>query len=312
MSIILATHHGIGRTIKGLPSRDDWAVAADMAWTAKESRLSYEIEKGEGEAITAGFPDRKAIYRSDNGNALSIVGTEYHLVQPREVLDFFSEFSRNNGFELETAGSLYHGRKFWALARTGDNALVGDGDEIAPYMLLATSCDGSLATTLKLTTVRVVCQNTLLQAINEGTAGYRRTHAVAFDPSKAKIELGQVESSWANFMDATRKLAETAIDQDRAFDLLDSHYRPGKDESDPMPNAVANRINNVLQLFDGEGFGANLPTAKGTAWGLLNAFTQIIDDKARNKTGNDRALERAHLTDKARAKVSFANLLLAA
>ena len=58
------------------------------------------------------------------------------------------------GFELETAGVLKGGRKLWALARTGQESALRGGDKVKAYLLLATSCDGSLCTTAQFTSVR--------------------------------------------------------------------------------------------------------------------------------------------------------------
>ena len=65
------------------------------------------------------------------------------------------------GYQLETAGVLMEGRKFWALARTSHSTALKGNDVVDSYILLATSCDGTLATTATPTTVRVVCNNTL-------------------------------------------------------------------------------------------------------------------------------------------------------
>ena len=37
----------------------------------------------------------------------------------------------------------------------------------------------------------------------------------------------------------------------------------------------------MLELFDGHGRGAELSSAKGTTWGLLNAVTEYVDHERR-------------------------------
>jgi hypothetical protein len=49
-------------------------------------------------------------------------------VQPREILEFYRALSEVSGFELETAGVLKGGKKFWALARTGQSAMLKGHD----------------------------------------------------------------------------------------------------------------------------------------------------------------------------------------
>jgi hypothetical protein len=44
----------------------------------------------------------------------------------------------------------------------------------------------------------------------------------------------------------------------------------------------------VLALFNGEGKGAKLDGVYGTAWGLLNAFTEYSDHHARSRSDENR------------------------
>jgi hypothetical protein len=58
-------------------------------------------------------------------------------------LEFYRDLTEQSGFELETAGVLKGGKKFWALARTGQTAELKGGDVSNGYILLATACDGT-------------------------------------------------------------------------------------------------------------------------------------------------------------------------
>ena len=61
---------------------------------------------------------------------------------------------------------------------------------VTGYLLLATSCDGTLATTATPTTVRVVCNNTLTIALNGASQAIRVPHSTSFDPLAIKKQLG--------------------------------------------------------------------------------------------------------------------------
>ncbi len=76
-----------------------------------------------------------------------MVSARYQVVQPKQVLEFYRDLTEVSGYELETAGVLKAGRKFWALARTGKSSALKGNDVVNGYLLLATSCDGTLATT---------------------------------------------------------------------------------------------------------------------------------------------------------------------
>jgi phage/plasmid-like protein (TIGR03299 family) len=112
------------------------------------------------------------------------------VVQPREVLEFYRDLTEVAGYELETAGVLKAGRKFWALARTGKSAALKGNDVVNGYLLLATSCDGTLATVAMPTTVRVVCNNTLTIALRDGVVPSRCRTARPLMPRRSS-------ASWA-------------------------------------------------------------------------------------------------------------------
>jgi phage/plasmid-like protein (TIGR03299 family) len=112
------------------------------------------------------------------------------VVQPKEVLEFYRDLTEVSGYELETAGVLKAGRKFWALARTGKESALKGNDVVKGYLLLATSCDGTLATTATPTTIRVVCNNTLSIALNGASSAIKVPHSTSFDAQRSR-------SSWA-------------------------------------------------------------------------------------------------------------------
>jgi phage/plasmid-like protein (TIGR03299 family) len=106
------------------------------------------------------FSEQKVLYRSDTQAPLSVVSARYQVVQPGEILEFYRDLTEHSGFELETAGVLKDGKNLWALARTGQSVTLKGKNTVNGYVLLATACDGTLATTAQRTSVRVVCNNT--------------------------------------------------------------------------------------------------------------------------------------------------------
>ncbi len=53
-----------------------------------------------------------------------------------EILEFYRDLTEQSGFELETAGVLKGGKKFWALARTGQSTALKGKDVSNGYILL--------------------------------------------------------------------------------------------------------------------------------------------------------------------------------
>jgi hypothetical protein len=76
------------------------------------------------------------------------------------------------------------------LARTGKSAALKGNDVVNGYLLLATSCDGTLATVAMPTTVRVVCNNTLTIALRDGVGAVKVPHSTTLMPRRSS-------ASWA-------------------------------------------------------------------------------------------------------------------
>ena len=71
------------------------------------------------------MPERFVLARNDTGAALSVVSSDYQVVQPKEILEFYRALVEERHYTLENAGSLDGGRKVWALANTELVANIG-------------------------------------------------------------------------------------------------------------------------------------------------------------------------------------------
>src|SRR4051794_13805301 len=175
------------------------------------------------------------------------------------------------GYTLETAGALDHGRKVWALARTGitDAADKRGEDEIAAYVLLATSCDKTLATTAAFTSVRVVCQNTLFFATEEvrkkGRPQVKVSHNFRFKADQVKTELGLMDPAWKAFMEKVRKMAAHRMEAEAASSFFKSLLAQ-KDK--PLTRTAEREHQTITALFRSAP-GQEFATAKETLWGAV-------------------------------------------
>jgi len=200
-------------------------------------------------------------------------------------LEFYRDLTDVSGYELETAGVLKGGRKFWALARTGQTTALKGNDQVNGYLLLATSCDGTLATTATPTTVRVVCNNTLTIALDGTTRAIKVPHNTRFDPQAVKKQLGIAVSQWDTFMHHMRMLSERKVQWHEAMGFF-MNVLCDASPSSPLPAVLPNEraLRKVQSLYEGQGRGATLESAQGTAWGLLNAVTEYVDHERRARS----------------------------
>ena len=282
--------HGLGRQLPASQPMDVWAREAGMDWTIRETPVRYMAEaEGSGLAGIYGqpmeFPELKVLYRSDTKAPLSVVGGRYQVVQPREVLEFYRDLTEISGFELETAGVLKAGKKFWALARTGKETALKGNDTVKGYLLLATSCDGTLATTATPTTIRVVCNNTLSIALNGATSAIKVPHSTSFDPQAVKKQLGVAVTQWDSFMYRMKTLSERKVKSHESMNYFLKVLCQTDNQADPAQGLTNERaLKKVQAMYEGHGRGAELSAAKGTAWGLLCAVTEFVDHERRARS----------------------------
>ena len=267
--------HGLGEKLPEGAPIEIWLKAARLEWRLNRLPVQYLVD---GTLKT--MEDRFVLVRSDTRAGLSIVSGDYQIVQPAEVLEFYRDLMTNYGYTLETAGALDGGRKVWALARTGvSDAADNQGvDEIAAYVLLATSCDKTLATTAAFTSVRVVCQNTLFFALEDLKTKRRPQvkvpHNLYFNAARVKQELGVMDKAWSGFMAKVRKMAAQRMKADRAASFF-ADLLVQKDNK-PLSRKAQREVESIVALFRSAP-GQDLATAKETLWGAVSAVTYYVD-----------------------------------
>ncbi|WP_194714652.1 DUF932 domain-containing protein [Noviherbaspirillum soli] len=281
--------HGLGNQLTPGQPLEVWAKRAGMNWCIESADVRY-VASADGLGSIHTFPDQKVLYRSDSKAPLSVVSRRFQVVQPADILEFYRDLTEAGGFELETAGVLKEGRKLWALARTGQSVCLKGRDRVNGYLLLATACDGTLATTAQFTSVRVVCNNTLQIALAEGAGAVKVPHRSQFDPQAVKRQLGIAVSSWDGFMARMKALTECKVKDDTVEAFLKRVLTyPVNPATDGSAIAVNDRaLKTVQELYVGRGKGAEMASAAGTAWGLLNSVTEFVDHHRRARSTDHR------------------------
>lgn len=270
----------------------------DVDTIVRKAGLLYTVEKGaafyrNGDGAMVAVPGTEFTYRSDTGAALGAVSDARYSLdgrQPRDVVAFFRDFLRSNGLAIETAGALRGGRSVWCLAKLGPDYayLAPGGDRTDGYVRLSTGFDGNRATVLDATTVRVVCANTERMADAETKGkGYRVSHASAFDARALQAAFGLLGERWRITCDVWNALQQRRVSDEEAreFFCRVSGVDPaevGKLDKDGKPVLPTRTLNGLQQLADAyrNGPGAQLASARGTAYGLLNAVTYVADHLA--------------------------------
>lgn len=170
--------HGLGKVTKHRPqtaqewlrmAQLDWEVRKDEILTLSDLRAALKGRKTVTPAQVLAIASEhtmdsfRAITRVDTNDKLAVVTDEYVETQNAEHFAFLEALLGKT--VPETAFSLWGGRQIGALTRLPKGIEVG-GDEILLYLYLRSRHDGTGATWLFPTNVRVVCANTDRAAID--------------------------------------------------------------------------------------------------------------------------------------------------
>lgn len=278
------------------------ALAKPATWQEAMRAGGLEWKVGDVQLQTCDDPPspvkkRKAIIRLDRpaGDSRRVLGVAHQGFRPVQNVDavfLFDAIFGQGKPVYHTGGYLGEGEVIWLLAKIDRPILVGRDDIVEPYALLCNSHDGSRALSISLTTVRVVCQNTLEFALQQKMFGkpFRRAHhsSVAEHASAAfeywQFTLQQIEDLSRQFVTLSTIKCPEKLFESILLDLLPLPTKPRNLEKNPgLLKAYELKVEQIMTARDGirrlrqEGKGMDLESANGTLWGMLNAVTEYVD-----------------------------------
>lgn len=295
--------HGLGARLSQVATAQEAIEAANMGWEVGMREVFIQTPSGQFMEVT----DKKAVTRLDNGKVFGIFSNQYTPLQNRDAFTFFDSVVGAGEAIYHTAGTLAGGSRIWILAKLPGDLKLSDTDVLERYILLANSHDGSLAVTMKPTTVRVVCNNTLSVALGgETNKLFRAVHtsSVMQRVNQARETLGLQEAYFANVMRGIERLADERMTQAAANEFLVELF--GQEEN---PEAISTRMQNQIDTV-GNLFVKGTGNHGVNRWDMLNAVTEFVDHK-RTKD-DDKRLDAAWFGGGKDLKQRAWNLLLPA
>ena len=215
-----AAWHGLGLVIQEDMSPTQAMELAGLNW---EVELTGPVMAGD--ALT---DDYKAVIRKDTNTILSIQSPDYKPVQNHEVFDL--AYNLGDDIKVESALSMQGGRRLVVLCKTGTMDAGNANDPVEQYMALISSHDGTLATQGLPTSVRIVCQNTLSQAMAAGADVVNEVAIVKLqekaDPNSPPI-FGKVNARGGNKWINGKTLSITNNDKGQISIAIDVNYPNG-------------------------------------------------------------------------------------
>lgn len=276
-------------------------------WDVRKRPVFTTDENGEMVEI----PGRASVLRNNpftpgKTDVLGVVGENYRIVQNEDHAEFLNTLVDESGAHFETAGSLNDGRQVFITMRLPGHINIGGVDPVENYIAAMNSHDGSMAFTMMVTPIRVVCANTMNMAFQNKSHLYRVRHTSGIERhlrSQAREALDMTFDYLEGFQEQADRLINTTLTLSQFEQIIAKEFGAPEDAPAVTVTRCENKIDQMTALF------ADSITHEGlreTAWAGLNALTEWSDHYAPTR-GDDRDTARAQ---KALLAPSFKNRAL--
>lgn len=307
--------HGLGARVDQTVSVEEMQKAAGLDWEIL--RLPLQLADSEDtpeEFVGKALPERYAHIRSTDGKVMAVADPRWKCLQPKQTLEFMRDYVQAGAATLETAGSLRGGRVVWGLARLNNSFEVTRGDRVNGYLLITSPNEVGKAITVRTTTVRVVCANTMALAMagGNGETHYRQSHMGDFNEAAAKEAVGNAHEQLAQAERNAKVLSKLKLSiSDSITKVLAPVFFPQAMEDDELMEAIQlpeTQPKKLREILESVETSPGADGSKGTGWGLLNGVTHWAD----HVTGRSAAsrMQRAWLGDNSVRKLQVEQKLL--
>jgi len=244
----------------------DWEVDERPILFPNTERNNYNV-----------VPDKKIIVRGDTEFALGVVGKGYKPLQNYEAFVFIDELVKQGHVTYHSAGSFRHGRLIFVQCLINESEIL-PGDVHQKFMLFVNSHDGTFAITMKTTSIRVVCMNTLMAALRQDSRHvYRVKHTQKMD---TQLNVAQEAIDDARMMGEMhdRFLAGTLrLPMGRELhDSFLSNVFPYPKDVDAIKTKTDNKRAELSELMT-LGVGQDIPGVRGTGYAAFNGLTEYVN-----------------------------------
>jgi phage/plasmid-like protein (TIGR03299 family) len=178
--------------------------------------------------------------------------------------------------EMHTAGSLKDGQMVWALAKTKESFELFDGDVTDNYFLFTNPHQFGKAINIRMTPIRVVCNNTLTLSLSQNADKMLTVnHRKEFDASEVKEQMGIAREKMEQYKSMAAHLGSKRYTPDNVIQYFNEVFgAPAKEKVDGVLPFTSRNSKGAFENLDVQP-GAEF--AQGTWWTAFNSVTNMTD-----------------------------------
>lgn len=257
-------------------------LSQDYRQVLSEADLNYKAVAEdlfvEHEGTKLQVPGRKVILREDTQEIFGIVSDRYQICQNEEAFDFIENI---DNIKLIRAGSA--GGNVWIIGALPEVSVLGD--TITPHLIFQNSHDGSCSIKTTICMLRIVCQNQFVASFKESPATISIRHQGDIDEKLlvARETMQEVYNYVRNYDEVASQLATKKITPKKFNEIVEGFFKIPEEVSDRSKNLILDRQQRFRDAYNAD----DNQNFKGTKWGVINAYSDLIThEEYARKTNN--------------------------
>ena len=237
------------------------------------SKMNYSVEQAEimNSTNLNIIPDKKVLYRGDNGLTLGVVGSNYGLLQNSEAFAFFDIILKTQNASITKIIEKDGGKKITLISEVKDIGFdARPGDSVGLQYRLQNSFDGTGSAQVSFYALRLVCKNGLTRSDETSKVSIRHSKNIHSRMEEALKIIAKGEEWIEYFKEISQHLTQKIVDKQMVENFLNNLFGEKSEKKKEI----------VIEKFE-KGMG----NGQGTAWDLYNGVTEFIDHSSRYTEG---------------------------
>lgn len=239
-------------------------IPAEMAFSVRKEPMGFNLPSGEFRRVEG----VSTIVNNATNHPYGAVSDKYH---PIDNVTALGVLQYMDGLDIVKYGETYKGMQF-IIGKLPETTVLGDS--FVPYLIFRNSFNGRFPIQAAITPLRIVCQNQFAMAFKNASNTFAIRHSKSAD--KKLQEAQQILCGVNDFMKELNAVAEQyatqKISRQQEAQIIASMFPITDDMTDRTKRTV---MENMLhfQTAIARDDNANFT---GTAWGLINAYTDYL------------------------------------
>lgn len=257
--------------------------STNIADVLRESGLDYNVitrpvmtKVGNQEIL---IPGKVATVNEVTNEVFGVVSERYTVCQNSEAFDFVNNVE---GVQFIKAGQTYTGMVY-VIGKLPDITVLGD--TFTPYLIFQNGHNGRYTVKTTICPLRIVCQNQFNYAFRESPNTISIQHSSQYVQKLAEAEklIKGTAEYMRTFQGTAEELATLKIGTEaNVQEIINSFFTLAADADDKQILKVEEQRVGLLNAYKADD-NANFT---GTAWGLINGFSDYVTHKDVKNTKN--------------------------